>query len=102
MSYKEMQRRLAALEACTDATQDKHRGAAALLAAKLEQRAAMLEGTAIDVAAAPIIDLMITGHYAEIVRRVDAWHAQTSMDLSPDLIRLADELRPLVREGEPL
>ncbi len=102
MSYKEMARRLAALEASTDATKDEKRGAAALLAAKLEQRAAMLEGTAIDVAAAPIIDLMITGHYAEIVRRVDAWHEWTSVDLSPDLIQLADQLRPLVREGETL
>ncbi len=102
MSYKEMERRLAALEASTDGTKDENRGAAALLAAKLEQRAAMLEGTPIDVAAAPIIDLLITGHYAEIVRRVDAWQAAPSMDLSPDLIRLADELRPLVREGKTL
>ncbi len=102
MSYKEMERRLAALEAHTDATKDEHRGAAALLAAKLEQRAAMLEGTEIDVAAAPIIDLLITGHYAEIVRRVDTWHEWTSMALSPDLIQLADQLRPLVREGETL
>ena len=68
----------------------------------LEQRAAMLEGTEIDVAAAPIVDLLVTGHYAEIVRRIDTWHAWTSVDLSPDLIRLADQLRPLVHEGEPL
>ena len=102
MSYKEMARRLAALEAGTDAAQDVHAGAAAELAAKLEQRAAMLEGTQIDVAAAPIVDLLLTGHYAEIVRRVDTWHEWTSMDLSPALVRLADQLRPLVREGELL
>ncbi len=100
MSYREMARRLAALEASANDAHDEHHGAAALLAAKLEQRAAMLEGTQIDVATAPFVDLLITGHYAEAVRRVDAWHAETSMDLSPDLVQLADQLRPLVREGE--
>ncbi len=97
-----MARRLVALEAGADAAQDAHHGAAAELAAKLAHRAAMLEGTEIDVQAAPIVDLLITGHYAEIVRRVDTWHEWTSMDLSHDLVQLADELRPLVREGEPL
>ncbi len=102
MSYKDMDRRLAALEAGTDGTHDEHHGAAADLAAKLAHRAAMLEGMPIDVAAAPIVDLLITGHYAEIVRRVDTWHEWTSVDLSPALVRLADQLRPLAREGEPL
>ncbi len=97
MSYKEMARRLAALEASSDAAHDEHRGAAAELAAKLEQRAAMLEGTQIDVAAAPIVDLLLTGHYAEAVRRIDALH-----DVSPALARLDDQLRRLVREGETL
>ncbi len=95
MSYKDMARRLAALEAGTDAAQDEHHGAAALLAAKLEQRAAMLEGMPFDVAAAPIVDLLITGHYAEAVRRIDTLH-----DVSP--ARLDDQLRRLVREGETL
>jgi hypothetical protein len=97
-----MARRLAALEASADAAHDEHAGAAAELAAKLAYRAAMLEGTEIDVQAAPIVDLLITGHYAEIVRRVDTWHAWTSADLSPALARLADQLRRLVREGETL
>ncbi len=102
MSYREMARRLVALKAGADATQDAHHGAAAELAAKLAHRAAMLEGTEIDVHAASIVDLLVTGHYAEIVRRVDTWHEWTSVDLSPALARLADQLRPLVREGEPL
>ncbi len=102
MSYKEMARRLAALEAGADAAHDAHHGAAAELAAKLAHRAAMLEGTQIDVHAASIVDLLVTGHYAEIVRRVDTWHAWTSADLSPDLIRLGDQLRLLVHEGDPL
>ncbi len=102
MSYREMARRLVALEAGADAAQDAHAGAAAELGAKLTHRAAMLEGTPIDVHAASIVDLLVTGHYAEIVRRVDTWHEWTSADLSPDLIRLADQLRPLVHEGEPL
>ena len=97
MSYKDMERRLTALEASTDATKDENRGAAALLAAKLEQRAAMLEGMPFDVAAAPFVDLLITGHYAEAVRRLDTWP-----DVSPALARLDDELRRLVREGETL
>ena len=97
MSYKEMERRLAALETNIDATKDENRGAAALLAAKLEQRAAMLEGTQIDVHAASIVDLLITGHYAEAVRRIDALY-----DVSPALARLDDQLRRLVREGETL
>ena len=92
-----MARRLAALEAGADAAHDAHAGAAAELAAKLEQRAAMLEGTPIDVAAAPFVDLLITGHYAEAVRRLDTWP-----DVSPALARLDDELRRLVREGETL
>ena len=102
MSYKDMARRLAALEAGTDAAQDEHHGAAAVLHAKLAQRAAMLEGTEIDVDAASIVDLLITGHYAEIVRRVDTWHEWTSDPLSPPLARLVDQLRPLVHEGETL
>ncbi len=95
MSYHAMARRLAALEAGADAAQDAHHGAAALLAAKLEQRAAMLEGMPFDMAAASIVDLLITGHYAEAVRRLDTWP-----DVSPALARLADQLRTLVREGE--
>ncbi len=102
MIYKDMARRLAALEAGTDGTRDEHHGAAAELHAKLAQRAAMLEGTQIDVDTAPIVDLLVTGHYAEIVRRVDTWHEWTSIDLSPALARLADQLRPLVHEGETL
>ena len=97
MSYKEMARRLAALEAGADAAQDAHAGAAAELAAKLAHRAVMLEGTPIDVAAAPFVDLLITGHYAEAVQRIDTLH-----DVSPALARLDDELRRLVREGGPL
>ena len=97
MSYKEMARRLAALEAGADAAQDAHHGAAAELAAKLAHRAAMLEGTQIDEQTAPFVDLLLTGHYAEAVRRLDAWG-----DVSPALARLDDELRRLVREGETL
>ncbi len=102
MSYREMARRLAALEAGTDATHDEHHGAAAVLHAKLAQRAAMLEGMPIDIDAASIVDLLVTGHYAEIVRCVDTWHESTSYPLSPQLARLADQLRPLLNEGEPL
>ena len=97
MSYREMARRLAALEAGADAAHDEHAGAAALLAAKLEQRAAMLEGMPFDVSAAPFVDLVLTGHYAEAVRRIDTWP-----DVSPSLARLDDQLRRLVREGETL
>ncbi len=97
MTYREMARRLAALEAGADAAHDVHQGAAAELAAKLAHRAAMLEGTEIDVGAASIVDLLITGHYAEAVRRIDALH-----DVSPALARLDDQLRRLVREGETL
>ncbi len=102
MSYRDMARRLEALEVGIDDAQDAHHGAAAELAAKLAHRAAMLEGTQIDVQAASIVDLLITGHYAELVRRVDTWHEWTSVDLSPSLVRLADQLRPLVDEGETL
>ena len=55
----------------------------------------MLEGMPFDVAAASIVDLLITGHYAEAVRRLDTWP-----DVSPALARLDDQLRRLVREGE--
>ena len=97
MSYKEMARRLAALEAGADDAQDAHHGAAAELAAKLAHRAVMLEGTEIYVQAASIVDLLLTGHYAEAVRRLDVWG-----DVSPALARLDDQLRRLVREGETL
>ncbi len=68
--------------------------------AKLQAHNARLDPATFDPAHASINDLLFMGHYAEVVRRVDTWHQQTSLSLSLDLIELANALRPYVFEGQ--
>ena len=68
--------------------------------ARVCERAAHLEGQAIDVEHASIFDLLATQHYAEIIHRIDTWFDWTSADMPDGFPWLADELRRhLAAEG---
>ena len=68
--------------------------------AKLQAHNARLDPASFDPANASINDLMFMGEYAEVVRRVETWHQWTSVPLPVTLIKLADALRPVLKQGE--
>jgi hypothetical protein len=68
---------------------------------KVQERAEALDGQVIDVANAPLLDLLAGGYYVAIVHRIDTWFTHTSAPLPVHWVELADALRPVIAEGSP-